>query len=160
MRCRRGEGAPRERGFTIVEMVVVVTVLAVLVGMAIPTFVAAYWRSQDHAAKTHLRAAAKAAWVYAVEQGGFEDDAVALAELEAIEPEFSFVDGSTASADEKTVSVADDAGGAELAMAIRAANGTCFYVRLSEATQESQHQDDAVASCRAADYVDGPNSGW
>lgn len=148
-------------GFTIVELVVSMTVLAVLVGIAVPTFMAASSRASEARATTNLRTASKAAWVYVVQHPeGFADDVGALAELADVEPALDWVAGTVSSGGVGTVSVAEDSGGAELALAVRSTTGTCTYLRLSLVTVESQHTDESVTDCRAVDYVDGPNTGW
>ena len=48
---RRGD----ERGFTLIELMVVVLIIAILIGMAIPTFLGARQRAQDRAAQSDLR---------------------------------------------------------------------------------------------------------
>ena len=44
-----------ERGFTLIELMVVVMIIAILVGIAIPAFLGARKRAQDTAAKSNLR---------------------------------------------------------------------------------------------------------
>lgn len=148
-------------GFTLVELLVSMAIVGVLAGVAVPTFMTVSSRASDGRAESHLRAASKAAWVYTVQHPeGFASDPAALAELEGIEPAFDWVAGTVSSEDDTTVSVADDADGVELALALRSATGTCTYLRISLLTLESQHTDAGVADCRAVDYVDGPNTGW
>lgn len=148
-------------GFTIVEMVVSMTVLAVLVGIAVPTFMSASSRASEARATANLRTASKAVWAYAVQHPeGFADDVAALAELADIEPALDWVAGTTSSDGVGAVSVAEDADGVELALAVRSTTGTCTYLRVSLVTLESQHTDESVTDCRGVDYVDGPNTGW
>lgn len=45
----------REEGFTIIELLVVVVILGVLLGIALPTFLGARTRAQDKAAQSSLR---------------------------------------------------------------------------------------------------------
>lgn len=153
--------ADAEGGFSLVELFVSMAVFSVLIGFAVPTFLTASARATDRRAETTLRTASKTAWTYVIQHSeGFASDAAALAELEEIEPGFVWVGGAVPSGDDHTVSVADDADGAELALAVRSDTGTCTYLRLSLVTVESQHTDDSGTECLADDYVDGPNTGW
>lgn len=142
-----------------VELVAVMAILGILVGIAVPTFSSVQRRADEARSQSTLRTASKAAFVDAVESDRFDDSEATLAALEAIEPSLSFVDGATSSTGHRVISIAEDAGGLELALAVRASTGNCVYLRLSRVTLESRHSDD-VAECRGADYVDGPNTGW
>lgn len=160
MRLGRHRDASNEAGFTLVELVIVVLIIGVIMVMMTPTFLGASQRAADRAAQTSLRVASTSAWVYVVKHDTFASHADAIDELNDIEPSLDFVDGDTVSTDPHTVSVAEDADGKELALAVLAADDTCFYLRTSLITQESRYADDSVEACRASDYRDGPNSGW
>lgn len=148
-------------GFTIVEMVVSMTVLAVLVGVAVPTFTTASSHASESRASTNLRTASKAAWVYVVQHPeGFAADKAAVGELSGIEPALEWRRGKAPSKNEQSISIAEDADGVELALAVRSGDSACVYLRLSLVTLESQHTDESAKVCRAEDYVDGPNTGW
>ena len=58
VRQRRGD---RGEGFTLVELMVVVLIIAILLAIAIPTFLGARERAQDRAAQSNLRNAYTAA---------------------------------------------------------------------------------------------------
>ncbi|MBI2168737.1 MAG: type II secretion system protein [Actinobacteria bacterium] len=148
-----------ERAFTLVELMVTLAVLGVLISISIPTFMRAMWQADERGVQSDLRVAAKAAFVYSVRHGEFGATADELTELGEIEPALTFVDGATPSTQGSVISVAEDLGGLELALAAASADGDCFYLRLSQVTQEMRHAD-TPAECRAADYLDGPNSGW
>src|SRR5438094_8795340 len=45
----------REEGFTLIELMVVVLIIAILIAIAIPTFLGARKRSQDRAVQSELR---------------------------------------------------------------------------------------------------------
>jgi len=58
MLARGNRSADRsDRGFTLIELMVVVLVIAILLAIAIPTFLGARSRSQDTAAKSAARIA-------------------------------------------------------------------------------------------------------
>jgi type IV pilus assembly protein PilA len=71
-------------GFTLVELMVVVLIIAILVAIAIPTFLGARTSAQDRAAQSDLRNALTAEKVFYVDNEAYSDNAAA--ELNAIEP--------------------------------------------------------------------------
>ncbi|HEX5630286.1 MAG TPA: hypothetical protein VFY15_01370, partial [Acidimicrobiia bacterium] len=58
------------------------------------------------------------------------------------------------------VSVADDAGGTELAMAVASLSGRCYYLRMSLTAGTFKDLAESPAECKADDFVDGAGSGW
>lgn len=54
---RRAARRSPEGGFTLLELMVVVLIIALLIAIAIPTFLGARRRAQDRQAQSHLRAA-------------------------------------------------------------------------------------------------------
>ncbi|MGQ0825765.1 MAG: prepilin-type N-terminal cleavage/methylation domain-containing protein [Actinomycetota bacterium] len=82
----------REEGFTLIELMVVVLIIAILIAIAIPTFLGARERAQNSAAKSDLRNALAAAKVVYTDTEDYTDaDAAAL---EAVEPSLTYVDGA------------------------------------------------------------------
>ena len=71
-----------EAGFSLVELTVVVLIIAILIAIAIPTFLGSRRRSQDAQAKTVLRAALIAEKTYAAEKQSYTSDIPALQQLE------------------------------------------------------------------------------
>lgn len=125
-----------EEGFTLVELMVVILIIAILIGAAIPTFLGLRSRAQDSAAKQDLRNTLTAAKAEAVDHDGLyvadadnDGDNDIAERLRAIEPALDFEDiiGST-EADEAEVGtvyiVAAD--GAEFAAARVSASGNVF----------------------------------
>ena len=102
------ERLDNEEGFTLIELMVVVLIIAVLVAIAIPSFLGFRNRAQDRAAQANLRntlLAEKAVWT---DTGAFTVDEAALKEFEP-----TIIIGATAEDDgvAATLSVAgsDDA---------------------------------------------------
>lgn len=79
-----------EKGFTLVELLVVVIIIAILSAIAIPTFLGQRSKAQDSAARSLVRNAATAAESY-YSDGATYTGANAAA-LHAIEPSITFVD--------------------------------------------------------------------
>ena len=97
-----------EDGFTLIELMVVVLIIAILIAIAIPTFLGLRERAQNRAAQSSLRnalTAAKAWYSDGDTYDGFTD-----AEGQAIEPSLDFVDAATASTGPDMVSIKVAAG--------------------------------------------------
>jgi len=116
---RRSEG-----GFTLVELMVVVLIIGILLGIAIPTFLGARSRSQDGVAKSSLRTGLTAAQIIFSDQQTFKPaDAKTLS---ANEGSLKFADSPDASNSGKTVSVSP---GSEWGGAVMSDSGTCFLIK-------------------------------
>lgn len=123
-----------ERGFTLIELMVVVLIIAILLAVAIPTFLGARRRAQDRAAQSTLRNALTAARSVFVDQ---EDYALATATaLESAEETLKYV-GTGLSNDHQEVStwtgcLAACAPGMKHTRFLAAAladNGVCWFIQ-------------------------------
>jgi type IV pilus assembly protein PilA len=111
-----------EEGFTLVELMVVVLIIAILVAIAIPTFLGARESAQDRAAQSDLRNALTAEKVFYVDNEFYTADTAAGGALETIEPSITWAD--------LTVTVAGTAGvEQEVCLTIASASGTVFALR-------------------------------
>lgn len=74
----------RDGGFTLVELMIVVLIIAILLGIAMTTFLGARKSAQDRAAQSLLTAASKTEWIYATQDStpDFTDNLAALTALE------------------------------------------------------------------------------
>jgi type IV pilus assembly protein PilA len=137
-----------EGGFTLIELMVVVMIIAILVGIAIPAFLGARKRAQDTASKSNLRnALGTAQTIFTDNQayptvGGTPD---LIPTLTNEEPSLTFLDGSASdtapahvhtSTTAKEISVrtltstAGTAGVAdEVVLASKSGSGKCFFLR-------------------------------
>jgi prepilin-type N-terminal cleavage/methylation domain-containing protein len=114
----------RQAGFTLIELMVVVLVIAILLAIAIPTFLGARTRSQDTVAKAALRTALTAASTSFVDTVSFVTaDATGLA---AEEPSLSYVSAVTPSIGPKSISISASAN--SWAAAALSGSGTCWMI--------------------------------
>jgi type IV pilus assembly protein PilA len=87
-----------EAGFTLIELMVVVLIIAILIAIAIPTFLGARRRAQDKQAQSNLRNGLTAQKAFYVDNQAYaaDDDATELASLQGIESSLTW-DSVTAS---------------------------------------------------------------
>jgi type IV pilus assembly protein PilA len=136
-----------EDGFTLIELMVVVLIIAILLAIAIPTFLGARQRANDRAAQSSLRNAVTAAKTLFTDK---QDYSVAdVTELGKVEPSLTFVDASTDAPSHRTVSVS---GGTAVSTtfiaATKSASGTCFYIKDVAATGGgTTYAKDTASTC-------------
>jgi type IV pilus assembly protein PilA len=116
----------REEGFTLIELMVVVLIIAILIAVAIPTFLGMRRNAQDVAAKNSAVAALKAAKVIFTGDASYGN--VTLAELQAVEPSVEYVDGSTAS-NGSLIASTDVPIPSRFVASVYSESGTCFFLR-------------------------------
>jgi prepilin-type N-terminal cleavage/methylation domain-containing protein len=137
-----------ERGFTLIELMVVVMMIGILLGIAIPSFLSARNRSSDRLAQTSLRVALTNA------KSLFTDSASYLpadqAGLSAVERSLDFIDASTASDDGKSVSVVSTTPTTWIAAAW-SASGKCFFLYDTAGSQPTKFLAASDVACTAAD---------
>ncbi|HLG01562.1 MAG TPA: type II secretion system protein [Acidimicrobiia bacterium] len=114
----------RDEGFTLIELMVVVLIIAILVAIAVPTFLGARTRSQQKAAQSGARNTLVAAKVKFTDTQTYVG--LTTANLAAIEKDLSFV--TTDSTGPKVASINVDANGHFFA-AVRAADDSCYMVK-------------------------------
>jgi type IV pilus assembly protein PilA len=82
-----------DRGFTLIELMVVVLIIAILIAIAIPTFLGLRRRAQDRAAQSNLRNGLTAGKAFYTDDETYAGFTVAVAE--DIEPSLTWVLGAT-----------------------------------------------------------------
>ena len=131
-----------EGGFTLIELMVVVMIIAILLGIAIPAFLGAKSRAQDTASKSNLRNALGAAQTRFSDQQVFEAVGPIVTGLGTDEPSLTFKNGSVLGAGNSTapkeisVDTVDSGNGVldEIFLASYSKSGTCYYMRHLNAT--------------------------
>lgn len=127
-------GDNREGGFTLIELMVVVMIIAILVGIAIPAFLGARRRAQDTASKSNLRNALGTAQTIFSDTQAYLATADMVTQLGTDEPNLTFQDAATPSTTAKMISIDVSAATAsgvldEIVLASESGSGTCYYYR-------------------------------
>ncbi len=140
----------KDEGFTLIELMVVVLIIAILLAIAIPTFLGAQNKAKDRSAQSSLRNTVTVAKTANADKQDYA--AVTLADLIAAEPSLSFVAKATTSGDPKVVSVDFNATNTFIAAAWSKA-GTCFFIRDDSANGTTPYGKDATltaTTCKAS----------
>ena len=126
---RRRDADQKEGGFTLIELMVVVLIIAILLAIAVPTFLGAQNKAKDRSAQSSLRNALTAAKTIQADAGDYATATDAA--LEPIEPSLSYVATGVESDNPKEVSVSG--AGAVWAGAAMSKTGSCFFIKDSNA---------------------------
>lgn len=135
-----------ERGFTLVELSIVVTIIAVLVSIAIPAFLGVRRHGQDRAAQSNLRTAYTNAKVLYTDEQDYRD--VTAPALEGTEPSLRFVERNRESADPDVISV-NPVSAVQWVAVARSESGTCFVLVASVTDAGTRYGRSENGTCRA-----------
>jgi type IV pilus assembly protein PilA len=151
-----------ERGFSLIELLVVVLVVAILMAIAIPTFLGGRQTAADRGTQANVRNAFSAARIYYNEQFRYSADP---AEMLAVEPSLTWtttpLDGASS---ERSVFVAtfDSPSSAQTVVVVgRTKHGHCFYLKdvMGGATAGTFY-DRKIPGSVACPVPDPDDPGW
>ena len=160
---RFGEG-----GFTLLELLVVLTVIGIIVSIAVPTFLSARSTAQRTAAQADLRTALTAATTAYVDTPDQTFAETGMDQLSSAEPAIHWVadhatqPGTLAvfTTDGAGQVVVDENGTPAIGFASYAADGTCWYAFQSDNHPPLYGRGPAAGGCdasQAADYSSSPS---
>ena len=129
------EGA--ESGFTLIELMVVLLIMAILLAIAIPTFLGVKGSAQDRSAQSDLSNALTAAKAIYTATGSYGSTTASLAaSLNSSEPALSFTDATVTNANNNhDISVSVSSDGLVLILATQSASKACWYAEDNEEQQ-------------------------
>ena len=148
----------KDEGFTLIELMVVVLIIAILLAIAIPTFLGAQNKAKDRSAQSSLRNSLTLAKSANSDLQDYSNPAF-FGTLDASEPTIDFVVGGTASLDPKTVSVYTPDANTFIAASWSKA-GNCFYIKESSAGTKYLKTGGPAADCTADASVTINSASW
>jgi type IV pilus assembly protein PilA len=122
---RPAEHGEDEGGFTLIELMIVIGIIAVLLSVAMPTFLGSRSKAQDRAAQADLRVGLTAIRTAYIDGQSY---VTAAAQLASVEPTLTYLTGpgaSSAGNGQIAVNAVDDE---NVGMSALAADGVCWQL--------------------------------
>jgi type IV pilus assembly protein PilA len=119
------EGEGEEAGFTLIELMVVLLIMAILIAIAIPTFLGVTSSAKNRAAQSNLRNALTAVQSY--EAGNQTYSGLNTSVLSTREPSLTWTTGAVTKGSNQ-VSIDVGSGGNSVILAAAASDGVCYGI--------------------------------
>jgi type IV pilus assembly protein PilA len=146
---------PNEDGFTLIELMVVVLIIAILLAIAIPTFLGARSKAQDRAAQSNLRNALTAEKTFYVDNQAYTDNT--SSSMTNIEPSLTYAASAAPSVVGTVyITLSTSSGGTTnntVTLAAKSASGKCFYLQDSTPAGTQYEADTACGAGAAGGYL-------
>ena len=125
---RNTSGLGEDAGFTLIELMVVLLILAILLAIAIPTFLGVTKSANDRAAQSNLNTAfTNAKSLFQQNSQSYPVSATLVSSLSAAEPSLTYTTG--VSTGPNNISVVTSTDGFSVIMAVQATStGNCWYI--------------------------------
>ena len=147
-------GLRRDDGFTLIELMVVVMIIAVLIAIAIPSFLGFRQSAQDRSAQSEVRSVLLAEKAFWLENGDYTQ---AAADITAFEP-----NATVAAAPADGVYIDLNAASSDVVCIVRTADSGNTFAVWESATAGTFYgaTDLSAADCPAAAPVGYTQGGW
>ena len=135
-----------DAGFTLIELMVVLLIMAILLAIAIPTFLGVSGSANDRASQSNLNTAltnAKSYYDSSSQTYGTDGGAAAVTALGTQEPSLKWTTGASTVPNQISVSTQTDGNG--IVLASQSKTGECWYL-VDNAVAESAAPTGATAS--------------
>jgi type IV pilus assembly protein PilA len=148
------EGA--ESGFTLIELMVVLLIMAILLAIAIPTFLGVRGSAQDRSAQSDLTNAITSGKAIYTNAGTYGTLTNLQSSLQASEPELNFTTGTASTSGPGTahnVSVYVTTDGYIVILAAESADGRCWFAEDNEEASAGNGGLAGASTARGVSYA-------